>query len=158
MAWADFWKSEDEKQFEEFLTNPKEVYEKLQNTFKELNDKIEIISNKSEVRLKEIERLEKEVSEFYDELDLERSLTKGALKDKEDSIIEFKANYQDLEIILTKRLEAEYKTKWLQKEAKLEKDYHHAVHEFIEEENEKTKELIPSIVREVIIGFHNEKE
>lgn len=156
-TWTNFWKTKDEKDYEEFLTNPKDAYEKLSTKFQEMDDdiqaKAEIIKGHEEtVRIlnQQKEDISITLSRMVDERDIARS---AADVEKRNLAEQYRIMKNELEV----KLEQDYKLKYKLKEVELEKAYNHEVHVMVEEQQDKTNVLIGEIVREAIIGFHNEK-
>lgn len=167
MAWSDFWKNQDDKDYDEFLTNPRETFEQLQAKFKEMDDtiksqatRITTLNTEFESTLKDHEHKVKEYENTirYTEQDRDRNhkLYEGSSRKGEREVEKLRGEYIVLESELKTKLEDEYKTKWARKEADLEKAYNHEVHTFVEEQQDKMNTLVPSIVREAIMGFYNE--
>jgi HPt (histidine-containing phosphotransfer) domain-containing protein len=167
MSWNDFWKKQDEKDYEEFLMNPKETFEQLQTKFKEMDgtiqsQAIDITTTRTEL-VETIATHAHQVKDYentirYTEQDRDRNhrLYNGAKNLGQTKIEQLKVEYIELENDLRIKLEDEYKTKWARKEADLEKAYNHEVHIFVEEQQDKMNALVPAIVREAIVGFYNE--
>lgn len=168
MSWGDFWKTKDEKDELEFLTNPHEAYKKIQTKFQEMDGEIQA----NEITIKKMKDAHNEIvigrdhtildlqqNVRHKEADLSRAERVGLRNAEkyENKKTKLLNEYKTLEAELINKLEADYKTRWKQKEAALEKDYNHEVHEFIEKQQEKQNELLPLIIRETIIGFHNER-
>lgn len=166
MSWSTFFKSKEDEQYDEFLMNPKEVYARLEEKFiglegtienlrKENKDLKEEVKDSKDVLNREEEEFYQEQAKYLDKIDTlnlkvedlgmqteieKERLVMKFLEDKKEMIAMFKTKY-DMSIAM--------------KEAELEKDYHHEMHIVIEEQYEKYKEMIPRIIRETIIGFHN---
>jgi len=128
-----------EDDFTEFLTNPKEIYEKTKKRIEELE--------KSESDLKkENKMLEEELEEERDEAE-----------NKDKRIEKLEEDKSMLREILEKEMEEKLRIRTIEKKALLEKDFHHQLHTYIEEQNKEYRELIPLIIRETIEGLHNER-
>lgn len=153
MGWNDFWKTKDERDFEEFLTNPKEVYQKLQATFQELNASIAL----KDARIKELEDEAEQNSKDFDELYDHRDKLQAELKDiKEqlENVSEAAALTLDEDLKKEKALlKKEFDMKVSQKNAELEKAYHHEVHTFLEKQAENNADTIALVIKEVFKGI-----
>jgi len=164
--WGDLFGKKD-KEFEEFLANPKDLYERIKM-------EVEALQTENKELKISVEDLEKSVEDLYEErdklieknnkqiIDIER-LEGSAVtyrRQYESDIVEAKnkmaEDYQKIEKELREKNVIDYKTAIAKKSAELEKQYHHEVHTFIETQNDKFLETIPNVVRETIIGFHNE--
>jgi len=166
MSWANFFKSKEDEEYDQFLMNPQEVYQKLKEEF-ELKDKVNdsLVNANTELqeKVKELdENLTKEIESFYKEqamyldkidklkiktedLELTVAIEKELLFDK------FRSDKRDMIAMYQDK----YEMSVAKRKAELEKDYYHEIHMVIEAQYEKHKEMIPSIIRETIIGFHN---
>ena len=145
MSWGDFWKSKEDKEFEEFLSSPKELYEKVKTTIAAKDAEIEDFKRKLEISKSNYKTLNKIYNELDEEhTDLQEKYEKASnkseiLEEQNEEVIE------KLKTETTDKLEQEYKLKLMQKEAQLEKDFHHEVHEFLEGQQDRMEELVSSI-------------
>lgn len=156
MSWTDIFKSEQEKEFEEFLTNPKDIYAKFKEKFGLMEE--EIASQKEEI--KEYEKAQDEfyeeqngyqleIKEFKDEVSKLRIATDLKLEELEERASEEKSKWNEES---TRRVELEIETK----KAKLEVQYNHEVHIFVERQQDMQNDMIATIIRETLAGL-NEK-
>lgn len=175
--WADLFGKKDDD-FNEFLVDPKILYNKIKEEVETLKAKCKSLTDTLDAERSDWadreEELQREKDELYEERDklLER---KDKLLSQNRNLLEAERNFKmkyDVKIDETRRelikeyeelstkareeYKAMYRCDVAKKEAQLERDYHHEVHLFIEKQNDKFLEVVPSLVRETIIGFHNE--
>jgi len=145
MGWFDK-KDED---YTQFLENPKERYDAFNKEAGELMERNKMLKDSFDAKEQEYSDLEQN---YADETLRLSNQVAQAEKEARDAENKFEGLIEQEKL----RLQTFSDMKLAEKSAKLEENYNHEVHTFIETQNAENKEMIPIIIKETIQAFRAE--